>query len=223
MKAFATVREPRRIARIGGGVVLAFALVLMAVLVFPQIVGASGSYVVLSGSMSPTIHAGDVVVARHVETAEIEAGDVAEETSAGSQTGVQSGDVIVFERESGAHPDRTTHRVVNVVHRDGGVFFRTKGDANENADAKLVPADDVLGRVWFHVPYVGRLLLFARSRMGLLSLVIVPCLLLVVTEAHSLVKTALDGESEDSGEGTTDPTESTASTPDGTETAEEPG
>ncbi|WP_423744291.1 signal peptidase I (plasmid) [Haladaptatus sp. SPP-AMP-3] len=222
MKSFAVVREPRRIARLGGGVVLAFALVLMAVLVFPQIVGASGSYVVLSGSMSPTIHAGDVVVSRHVETAEIEAGDVAEETSAGSQTGVQSGDVIVFQ-DGSVSADRTTHRVVNVVHRDGGVFFRTKGDANENADAKLVPADDVLGRVWFHVPYVGRLLLFARSRMGLLSLVIVPCLLLVVTEAHSLVKTALDGESEDSGEGTTDPTESTASTPDGTETAEEPG
>ena len=40
---------------------------LLAVVVFPQLVGASGSYVVLSGSMHPTIHAGDVVVTRNVQ------------------------------------------------------------------------------------------------------------------------------------------------------------
>ncbi|MFH5800111.1 signal peptidase I [Haladaptatus sp. CMAA 1911] len=205
MRAFATVRNPRRIARIGGGVVLAFALVLTAVVVFPQMVGATGSYVVLSGSMSPTIHAGDVVISRNVETAEIEVGDV-----------------IVF--QDGSVPsDRTTHRVVNVVHRDDGVFFETKGDANENPDPNPVPANDVIGRVWFHVPYIGHLVMFAQSRMGLLSLVIVPCLLLVVTEAYSLVSAALGGDSEESSEGKSEPAEQSASTPDGTEPTEKIG
>ncbi len=205
MRAFATVRKPGRIARIVGGVFLAFALVLTAVVVFPQIVGASGSYVVLSGSMSPTIHAGDVVVSRNVETAEIGAGDV-----------------IVF-HDGSVSSDRTTHRVVNVVHRDDGVFFETKGDANENPDANPVPADDVIGRVWFHVPYIGHLMIFARSRMGLLSLVIVPCLLLVVTEAYSLVSAALGGDSDGSSEEKSEPTEPSASTPDSTEPTEKTG
>ncbi|WP_231185157.1 signal peptidase I [Haladaptatus sp. DYF46] len=205
MRAFATARKPRRIARIGGGVVLAFALVLTTVVVFPQMVGASGSYVVLSGSMSPTIHAGDVVISRTVETADIEAGDV-----------------IVF--HDGVVPsDRTTHRVVNVVHRDDGVFFETKGDANEDPDPNPVPADDVIGRVWFHVPYIGHLILFARSRMGLLSLVIVPCLLLVVTEAYSLVSAALGGDSDGTSEGKSEPTEPNASTSDDTEPVEKIG
>jgi signal peptidase len=206
MRAFATVWKPRRITRVSAMALIAFAFVLTAVVVFPQIVGASGSYVVLSGSMSPTIHAGDVVISRHVET-----------------TAIEAGDVIVFEDGSVSPSDRTTHRVVNVIHRDDGVFFETKGDGNENPHANLVPADDVIGRVWFHVPYIGHLMMFARSRMGLLSLVIVPCLLLVVTEAYSLVSAVLGGDSEGTGEEKSEPTEPSASMPDSTEPAEKIG
>lgn len=188
MKTVAITRRPRRIAHIGGLTLLACGMILMAVVVFPQIVGAKGSYVVLSGSMSPTIQAGDVVVSQSVDT-----------------NSVEQGDVIIFERPaSDSNPDRTTHRVVNVVHRDDGLYFRTKGDANEQPDARLVPADHVVGSVWFHVPYLGRFLLFARTKTGLLSLVIAPCLLLVITEAYSLASAALSDARADDEDGDAD-------------------
>ncbi|KZN25947.1 hypothetical protein A4G99_04385 [Haladaptatus sp. R4] len=172
-------------------VLLVAGILLLAVVVFPQLVGASGSYVVLSGSMHPTIHAGDVVVSKHVEPSAIE-----------------EGDILVFHRESASNSDRTTHRVVDVVHRDDGLYFRTKGDANENPDVGLVSADDVIGRVWFHVPYIGHLLLFARTRAGLLSLVVLPCLLIVISEAYSLVgATRAKSEDEDETGGDKDETD----------------
>ncbi|WP_223301768.1 signal peptidase I [Haladaptatus sp. R4] len=191
MMAVAAARKPRRIARLGGMVLLVAGILLLAVVVFPQLVGASGSYVVLSGSMHPTIHAGDVVVSKHVEPSAIE-----------------EGDILVFHRESASNSDRTTHRVVDVVHRDDGLYFRTKGDANENPDVGLVSADDVIGRVWFHVPYIGHLLLFARTRAGLLSLVVLPCLLIVISEAYSLVgATRAKSEDEDETGGDKDETD----------------
>lgn len=191
MTAVTASRQPRRLAHIGGLALLAGSVILMAVVVFPQLVGASGSYIVLSGSMSPTIHPGDVVVSRHVEPSAIE-----------------EGDVIVFENGGDTQPDRTTHRVVDVIHRDGGLYFKTKGDANEEPDSSLVSADHVTGRVWFHVPYMGRLLMFARTKTGLLSLVILPCLLLVVTETYSLVKAARASAPDDDEEATRNSSES---------------
>ena len=190
MMAVADARKPRRVAHLGGLTLLVAGILLLAIVVFPQLVGASGSYVVLSGSMHPTIHTGDVVVSKHVEPSHIEAGDI-----------------IVFHRGSDSYPDRTTHRVVNVVHRNDGLYFRTKGDANENPDVSLVPANRVVGRVWFHVPYIGHLLLFARTRTGLLSLVVLPCLLFIVTEAYSLIGAARAGNT-DEDESTSDSPES---------------
>ncbi|RBI61724.1 signal peptidase I [halophilic archaeon] len=175
--------DAKRIARAGALALLCAGVLLTAVVAFPQVVGASESYVVLSGSMSPVIHAGDVVVVRDVPAESIE-----------------KGDVITFERASDARPERTTHRVVAVNHRGGEPVFRTKGDANEDPDARPVPADDLVGRVWFTLPYVGHFLLFAQSKLGLVSLVIVPSALLVVSEAYSLARAAFGDAGNDATE-----------------------
>jgi len=37
-----------------------------------------------------------------------------------------------------------------------------------------VSGEDVVGRYWFHVPHVGRLMLFARTTWGIVVLVLVP-------------------------------------------------
>ena len=191
MMAVADARKPRRVAHLGGLTLLVAGILLLAVVVFPQLVGASGSYVVLSGSMHPTIHAGDVVVSKHVEPSHIEAGDV-----------------IVFHRGSDSYPDRTTHRVVNVVHRDDGLYFRDeRGRKRKSGRQSRRRRTSVVGRVWFHVPYIGHLLLFARTRTGLLSLVVLPCLLFIVTEAYSLIGAARAGNT-DEDESTSDSPES---------------
>lgn len=92
----------------------------------------------LSGSMSPVIRTGDLLV------------DVAEPANA-----VRPGQIISFKAPTPGHPV-VTHRVIQVQHRNGHVLVRTKGDANNTADAWLARIDDQ--RVWrvrMVVPVVG--------------------------------------------------------------------
>ncbi|MFC3477062.1 signal peptidase I [Halobacterium litoreum] len=147
----------------------------------PGAVGAEESYVVLSGSMEPAISPGDAVVVRHV-----------------APENVGAGDVITFQRAGESTP--VTHRVVEVVERDGGLAFRTQGDANEDPDPTLVPADALVGEVWFAMPLVGHVVLFANTLLGRVLFVVVPLLAFGASELYAYA-TADDGD-EDAGDPT---------------------
>lgn len=155
------------------GVVVLIALVApFVVAAVPQVVDADQSYTVTSGSMEPAIGVGDVVVVR----------DVPAET-------IETGDVITYELDGpGNQVERRTHRVIEVVDYGTQERFRTKGDANEDPDKEVVPPDAVVGVVVLTLPYVGYVIRFANTPLGLLTLVVVPAGLLFVTEAWSLAR-----------------------------------
>lgn len=160
-----------RLRHAAGGLLLVALVAPFVVAGVPQVVGATQSYTVMSGSMEPGISPGDTVVVRDVPASQIEPGDV-----------------ITYEFETGrAGVARRTHRVVGVVNRETGRYFRTKGDANEDADQQLVPVDAVVGRVMLTIPYVGYVILFASTGQGLFLLVVLPGVLLFVSELWSLV------------------------------------
>ncbi|WP_255151897.1 signal peptidase I [Halorarius halobius] len=161
----------RRVAGVLGTLLLVAIVVPFVVFAVPQLVGADHAFVVLSGSMEPSIAPGDVVVV------------------AGGPVAV--GDVITF-RRGGDVP--TTHRVVEVV--DGA--YRTKGDANENVDAGLVQPEQVLGRVAFVLPFVGHVVLWANTQTGFLLLVALPLAALVALELWELRPGTGDPSSADS-------------------------
>lgn len=161
----------RRLLDTAGLVLLVAVVVPFVVASVPQLVGASQSYTVMSGSMEPAISPGDVVLVR-----EVPPGSIAE------------GDVVTYEfATAGSTTERRTHRVVEVVRREDGRYFRTKGDANEEADRRLVPAGAVVGRVAYTIPYVGYVTLFASTAEGLLVLVLLPAGALFGSELLSLV------------------------------------
>lgn len=170
-----TMQRIVRALRVAVVVALVAAAAVTAVVAVPQVVGADHSYVVVSGSMQPTIAPGDVVVVSSAAPASIEAGDV-----------------VAFDRRRG-DGKRTTHRVVEVLTRDGRQYFRTKGDANEEPDQSLVPASALIGRVSFTIPAVGWAFSFASTDAGTLAFVAVPGVLLVLSEVWSLVQ-AVRGE-----------------------------
>jgi signal peptidase len=130
--------------------------------------------------MSPAIGAGDVVIVKDVQPQQLGEGDVITFRSGGQ----------------GAGPGRVTHRVVEVVQQDGERQFRTKGDANEEADRELVASDDIIGRVMFSIPLLGHLISFAGSDMGIIALVIVPSVLLILNEGWRLYR-GLAGSAEE--------------------------
>jgi signal peptidase I len=88
---------------------------------------------VTSGSMTPLVTPGDVVMVRPVS-----AGDLGPDT------------VVLYDRpETG----RILHRIVEALP-DGS--FRTKGDANASPDSALVQREDVRGVAVLSVPWIGR-------------------------------------------------------------------
>ena len=155
----------------------------------PQVVGADHSYVVQSDSMSPAIGAGSVVYV----------------TDAGPET-LSEGEVITYRTAGGGESGRVTHRIVEVVDRDGTRAFRTKGDANEDPDPQLVDPNQVVGRVAFHVPLVGYVVAFAGTDLGLALLVVVPAVLLVASELWDLYRGVGDAQA-DEGQPETEPEE----------------
>lgn len=160
------------VRRVAGALATVLGVLLVAVFVVqaaPGVVGADASYVVLSGSMEPTISPGDAVVVRDVDPATLE-----------------SGDVITFVRSDESTP--VTHRVVEVVEGEDGLAFRTKGDANSDPDPAPVPASNVTGEVWFAIPLVGHVVMFANTPTGLAVLVGLPIAAFVVSELYAFVR-----------------------------------
>lgn len=138
--------------------VLIAAVSPFVVFALPEVVGADESYVVLSGSMEPTLSPGDVVIVDATATVGI-------------------GDIITYDTGDQVP---TTHRVID--ERDGG--YQTKGDANENVDSGLVAFESVIGRTIITIPFVGYVILWANSPVGYVLLVVIPLVLLGVSELH---------------------------------------
>jgi signal peptidase len=138
----------------------------------PQAIGADHSYVVLTSSMSPTVHAGDVVFVTETDPAKI-----------------NEGDIITFAPEEGPLSERDkviTHRVVDIEQRSDNRHFVTKGDANDSPDSFPVAAENVVGRVTFQLPLIGHVIAFAGSRIGMLLLIVLPAGLLGVLEIRDM-------------------------------------
>jgi signal peptidase len=111
------------------------ATVLVAVLI-PRIAGAT-PYVVLTGSMRPTMPPGTMVVVKPVPA---------------DQLGV--GHVITYQLKSGK-PTVVTHRIVSMGNFRGEPNFRTQGDANDTPDRNWVRPAQIKGVVWYAIPYLG--------------------------------------------------------------------
>ncbi|TKX55671.1 signal peptidase I, partial [Halorubrum sp. SS7] len=167
----------RRIANIVGLMILVAIVVPFVVFAVPQVVGADQSYVVLSGSMEPAMSPGDVIIVNSVPAAAIERNDV-----------------ITFGGQGGDTP--TTHRVIEVVERDGTTAFRPQGDANEDPDGSLVTPDQLQGKVLspggylLVIPLIGYLINFASTQSGFVLFVALPVSLLVLNEIWNVIASA---------------------------------
>jgi signal peptidase len=125
---------------VAGALLLAAAIALLVIAVLVPMAAGGRAYTVLTGSMSPALEPGSLAMVKPVDTEDI---------------GV--GSVITYQLESDK-PEVVTHRVVTMgLREDGSPVFRTKGDANATPDAAWVRPVQVVGSVWYAVPYVGRL------------------------------------------------------------------
>jgi signal peptidase len=116
---------------------------------------------VRTGSMEPGIPVGSVVALAPIEAENVEIGDVILHVPP-TNTSI-----------------RVTHRVIEIINSDQGLSFRTKGDANEDADPYSVPASNVISEVKLCIPYLGYFTNFARSKAGFITLLLIPGILVL--------------------------------------------
>ena len=124
--------------------------------------------IVYGGSMEPAIEVGSLIVVKPVEPQAIEVNDVIT-----YRASTESGIV-------------TTHRVIGVMNNYGSPTFRTKGDANEDPDVNAVPAQNVVGRVRFSVPYVGYVMNSIRNPLAMSLLIGIPAMIIIGMELKNV-------------------------------------
>lgn len=160
-----------------GTLIILAALIVSLALTVPRFAGVQ-TYVVVSGSMEPSIPVGSLVYARHAEPETLVPGDVIVfySTEASSMQGGAA--------SNGAIP--VTHRVVE-NHTESSEII-TKGDANTNNDLSPVAYINVVGKVSAHVPWLGHLAAPLATRMGKIAVVMMILAGFLLTEAGNRIK-----------------------------------
>lgn len=126
--------------------------------------GGLRAYIVQSGSMEPALSIGSVVITKAAES-------------------YKKGEIITF---STGGRELTTHRVVSVETEDGQTVFRTKGDANEEADSWSVTESQIVGRQILSIPKLGYLADFVKTPKGFVILVVIPASIIVYEELKAV-------------------------------------
>lgn len=106
-------------------------------------------YLIMSGSMEPTIHVKDAIITKQIDEP-------------------QNGDVIAFENGNII----TVHRIIKVYTEGDNRLYQTKGDNNNAEDPGLVQKTQVKGKVLCTLPFVGRTVLFLQSHFIVMILAI---------------------------------------------------
>lgn len=155
----------RRLAHWLTNIILVLLVLATVLFVLLPAIFASSLAVVYSGSMAPAMPMGAIAWLQPVDPAEIEVGDI-----------------IAFDPPWDDYDVTISHRVIEVV--DGETLgFVTKGDANEDPDPDIAPADSVLGKVPFNIPNLGYVLAYiarySRSQLGFALFIGLPTVLLI--------------------------------------------
>ena len=165
--ALPALRVLRALLRFLGMTVAGFAIGIALALALPLAFDAR-PLVVLSGSMEPALHTGDVSVVRSIAPLD-----------------ARPGDIVTFRDPDNAER-LITHRVRAMHVQGNAIVFRTRGDANNVSEHWRVPASGEIGRVIYRIPKLGWVLAYARSK-GLFVLMLGGALaLLLVLELASI-------------------------------------
>ena len=144
-----------------------FLALLLFIITAPHLWGFS-FLMVMGGSMSPALPSGSVAMVQPVDVSEIEVGDI----------------IAYQPRHVGSTV--TTHRVVNIIRQEGDISFQTKGDHNEFADIYPVPSDQVIGRMQFHIPFLGYIIHFLKQPLGYGLLICLPAIVIILVELKNI-------------------------------------
>lgn len=129
-------------------------------------------YTIISPSMTPNINVYDVVVAVKTDTSKLKVGDV----------------ISFYTNEANVNGLTVTHRINQIIPSDGVNLFKTKGDYNQYVDKWTVSPNDIVGKVLFKIPQLGRVQFFLGSKGGWLIAILIPALGIIAYDIYKIIK-----------------------------------
>ena len=114
-------------------------------------------YVILSGSMEPTIHVKQAIVTKQIDDPQV-------------------GDIIAFGKDDFI----TVHRVIKVYTEGDAKLYQTKGDNNNAEDNELVRKEYIKGKVQYILPGVGEAVLYLQKHIIVLILAIGVLIMIII-------------------------------------------
>lgn len=131
-----------------------------------------GAYVIVSGSMEPTIKRRDAIVIKRYDEQELKVGDI-----------------ITYRSEDPYfYGIMITHRIVDITTENGKTVYITKGDHNNTRDRLAVSSKQIYGKVVMVIPKIGYIQTFLATSYGWVIAVVIPCLGIIIADIIKLVK-----------------------------------
>ena len=107
-----------------------------------------------------------------------------------SPNDIKVGDIITFISSSASSKGMTiTHRVIEISEdENGNKVFKTKGDNNTSPDPKPAVFENIIGKVIFKIPQLGRLQSILTTKGGWLILVVIPAFIIIIYDILKLLR-----------------------------------
>lgn len=135
-----------------------------------------GLYTIISPSMTGTLNVYDVAFTMRVDTDKLKEGDI----------------ITFYSTNSFFGGTPITHRIIEIVDvPDSGKMFRVKGDANPKADEEKVIPSNVVGKVLFKIPQLGRVQFFLASKGGWIVAIMIPALVIISYDLYKIFRLVL--------------------------------
>ena len=132
-----------------------------------------GLYTIISPSMTGTLNVYDVAFTMRVDTDKLKEGDI----------------ITFYSTNSFFGGTPITHRIIEVVNvPNSGKMFRVKGDANPKADEEKVIPSNVVGKVMFKIPQLGRVQFFLASKGGWIIAIMIPALVIISYDIYKIFR-----------------------------------
>lgn len=130
-------------------------------------------FTIVSPSMEPNIRVYDVIIEFKVK----------------NEADLKVGDIITFYTdELDTEGYTVTHRIEAINTINGKRRYITKGDNNQSVDNGFITYKNIVGKVKYIVPKVGKIQFFISSRLGWLLIILIPAMGIIIMDIIKLKK-----------------------------------
>lgn len=120
-------------------------------------------FIVLSGSMRPNIKEGSIVIVnRNIKN-------------------YKTNDVITFINPNNPL-ENITHKIISEEKTKDKIFYKTQGNANNTPDLWKIGREKIWGKVVFIIPFLGYIINFSQTKLGVILIVVLPMTLIIADE-----------------------------------------